>query len=299
MIELVERHGQGMKPPSYHEIRVKYLNQQVAATMEALDEHKAYWKKTGCTIMTHGWTDKRRRTILNFLVNSPKRTVFLKSIDASYFSKTTEKVFKLMDDIVEVVGEENVVQIVMDNTANYKAAGEKLMEKRKLYWTRCAAHCIDLMLEDFEKKISVHKDTIALGKRITTYIYSRTSLICMLHQFTNGTNLIRPATTCFAASYLTLGCLNENKSSLVRLFTSKEWQSSSFAKSKDGKLVENVVMDKEYWKKIVICLRATFPLIKVLRVVDSDQKPAMGFIYEEMDQAKEMIQKAFNGVKKR
>jgi len=34
-------------------------------------------------------------------------------------------------------------------------------------------------------------------------------------------------------------------------------------------------------------------------LVDLDQKPAMGFIYEEMDQAKEKIQKAFNGVKKR
>jgi len=28
-------------------------------------------------------------------------------------------------------------------------------------------------------------------------------------------------------------------------------------------------------------------LIKVLRMVDSDEKPAMGFIYEEMDLAKE------------
>jgi len=40
-------------------------------------------------------------------------------------------------------------------------------------------------------------------------------------------------------------------------------------------------------------------LIEVLRLVDSDQKPVMGFIYEAMDQAKEKIQKAFNGVKKK
>jgi len=124
------------------------------------------------------------------------------------------------------------------------------MEKRKkLYWTPCAAHCIDLMLEDFETKISVHKDTIALGKKITTCIYSRTGLVCMLHQFTYGADLIRPATTHFVTSYLTLGCLNENNSALIRLFTSKEWQSSSFAKSKDRKLAENVVMEKEFWKK--------------------------------------------------
>ena len=37
----------------------------------------------GCTIMTDGWTDKKRRTIINFLVNNPKGTMFLKSIDVS------------------------------------------------------------------------------------------------------------------------------------------------------------------------------------------------------------------------
>jgi hypothetical protein len=70
-----------------------------------LEEHKAAWKKFECTIMTDGWTDQRRRTIINCLVNSPKGT-FLKSIDASAISKTADKVFKMMDDIVEEMGEE-------------------------------------------------------------------------------------------------------------------------------------------------------------------------------------------------
>ncbi|XP_042449877.1 uncharacterized protein LOC122034629 [Zingiber officinale] len=299
MLDLVARHGIGFKPPSYHEIRVKYLKQQVDCTKEVIEQHKAFWKKMGCTIMTDGWTDKRRRTILNFLVNSPMGTIFLKSIDASDISKTADKIFKLMDEIVEEVGEENVVQIVTDNAANYKAAGEMLMGKRKrLYWTPCAAHCIDLMLEDFEKKIPIHKETIARGKKITTYIYSRTALISLLHHFTKEKDLIRPATTRFATSYLTLGCLNDNKGALIRMFTSKEWKSSQFAKTKDGKVIENVVMDKDFWKSIITCLRSAYPLIKVLRLVDSDEKPAMGFIYEEMDRAKEKIQAAFNGIKK-
>ncbi|XP_042452411.1 uncharacterized protein LOC122037026 isoform X2 [Zingiber officinale] len=300
MLDLVARHGIGFKPPSYHEIRVKYLKQQVDCTKEVIEQHKAFWKKMGCTIMTDGWTDKRRRTILNFLVNSPMGTIFLKSIDASDISKTANKIFKLMDEIVEEVGEENVVQIVTDNAANYKAAGEMLMGKRKrLYWTPCAAHCIDLMLEDFEKKIPIHKETIARGKKITTYIYSKTALISLLHHFTKEKDLIRLATTRFATSYLTLGCLNDNKGALIRMFTSKEWKSSQFAKTKDGKVIENVVMDKDFWKSIITCLRSAYPLIKVLRLVDSDEKPAMGFIYEEMDRAKEKIQAAFNGIKKR
>ncbi|XP_068503728.1 uncharacterized protein [Phaseolus vulgaris] len=300
MVELIGRHGPGLKPPSYYEIRVKYLKQEVEKTNLIVEEHKLFWKKYGCTIMTDGWTDRKRRTILNFLVNSPRGTVFLKSIDASDICKTADKIFKMVDDIVEEVGEEDVIQIVTDNAANYKAAGELLMQKRKkLYWTPCAAHCIDLMLEDFEKKIPLHHDTIANGKKITTYIYSRTGLISLLHKYSEGKDLIRPANTRFATSYLTLGCLNDNRGSLIKMFTSSEWQSSQFAKTRDGGLVENLIMDKGFWKSILNCLRGALPLIKVLRMVDSDEKPAMGFIYEEMDRAKEKIQNLFNGVSKR
>jgi fibrillarin-like rRNA methylase len=46
-------------------------------------------------------------------------------------SKTADKVFEMLDVIVERIGEENVVQVVTDNAANYKAAGQLLMEKRK------------------------------------------------------------------------------------------------------------------------------------------------------------------------
>ena len=134
--------------------------------------------------MSDAWTE-RKSSICNFLVKSPKETVFLSSINTYDISKTADKVFEMLDDIVEKVGEDNVVQVITDNVANYKAAGEKLMEKRKmLYWTPCAAHCIDLILEDFEKKINVHKETIAKGRQITTYIYSRTVLISILRHYT-------------------------------------------------------------------------------------------------------------------
>ncbi|MCI61752.1 hypothetical protein A2U01_0083009, partial [Trifolium medium] len=54
----------------------------------------------------------------------------------------------MIDEVVEEVGEENVVQVVTNNVANYKVVGEMLMTKRKgLYLTPCAAHRVDLMLE--------------------------------------------------------------------------------------------------------------------------------------------------------
>jgi len=149
-----------------------------------------------------------------------------------------------------------------------------------------AAHCIDLMLEDFEKKIPVHHDTIANSKKITTYIYSRMSTISLLYKFTKGTDLIKPANTRFLTSYLTLGYLNKNKGLLIWMFTSKEWQSSQLVKTRDGGFVENLILDKEFRKNILICMRVALSLIKVLHMVDSNEKPTMGFSYEEMDIAK-------------
>jgi len=78
----------------------------------------------------------KRRTIINFLVNNPKGTVFLKSMDTSTISKIAEIVFKMMDNNVKEVGEDNIVQVVTNDAANYKVVGQMLMAKRKrLFWT--------------------------------------------------------------------------------------------------------------------------------------------------------------------
>ena len=128
------------------------------------------------------------------------------------------KVFKMLNDTVEFVGEENVLQVVIDNAANFKAAGELLMQQREhLYWTPCAAHCIDLIFEYFEKQLKVHETTIKKG-RITSYIYGRTMLICILKRFTKGWDLIRLGMTRFAPTYLTLACFYEMKISLMTMF---------------------------------------------------------------------------------
>ena len=57
-------------------------------------------------------------------------------------------------------------------------------------------------------------------------------------------------------------------------------------------------MDNRFWHEVTICIKAAYPLIKVLRLVDSYEKPAMGFIYKVMDEAKEKIQVNFGSVKK-
>ncbi|CAK8571854.1 unnamed protein product [Lathyrus sativus] len=290
MYNMISRLGVGYEPPSADEIREKYLTKVGKSTDKVLEEHRAVWKTRGCTIMVDAWTDNKR-TILNLFANSLKGKYFLKSIDASHMleSETPYELFNMMDDIVEEVGEENVVQIVTDNTPFYKAAGEMLMEKRtRLYWTPCVTHCIEMILEDFKKKIPIYGNTIAQGKIITTFIYSRDSIVSLLHSFTYGIDLVKTSITRCASCYLTLDCLYENKGVLRKMFQSKGWKSSEFAKT-IGKLVEDLVFDNEFWKNVLICLNGANPLIQVLRLVNSIGEPATGFIYEAMEQAKEEI----------
>ena len=82
------------------------------------------WVKYRCSIMVDGWTDKKGRTLLNFLVNCPKGTMFVESIDASSYSKDAEKMFQLIDKFVERIGEAHVVQVVIDSAAANVLAGK-------------------------------------------------------------------------------------------------------------------------------------------------------------------------------
>ncbi|KAL5739396.1 hypothetical protein ACOSQ2_028576 [Xanthoceras sorbifolium] len=51
-----------------------------------------------------------------------------------------------------------------------------------------------------------------------------------------------------------------------------------------------------FWNGVTTCLKVFAPLVKVLRLVDGDRKPAMGFVYGELVQAKEEIKVALNNV---
>ncbi|GJX99382.1 hypothetical protein Tco_0356401 [Tanacetum coccineum] len=136
----------------FNAARLDSFKKEIDYTNGLLQNHKEEWKKDGCSIMSDAWSDIKGRSIITFLVNSPAGTMFIKSVDAFSYMHTADKLFDLLDAFIEEIGEANVVQVVTDNGANYVAAGKLLEVKRpNLYWTPCAAHCIDLMLEDIGK----------------------------------------------------------------------------------------------------------------------------------------------------
>ncbi|KAG5059997.1 hypothetical protein JHK87_001026 [Glycine soja] len=120
------------------------------------------------------------------------------------------------------------------------------------------------------------------GRRISTYIYGKIMLISIMKKFTNGRDLIKPSMHRFSMTYLTLSCLHELKASLMNMFSSEEWKTSKMG----------------LWKNVTMCLKVVAPFMMVLRLADLDVKPTMGFIYEEMENAKEKIKCNFNNIKK-
>ena len=105
--------------------------------------------------MCDGWSSRTRKSIINFIIYYDRSMIFHSSVDSTNIPKTTDYIFSLMDKVVEEVG------------ASFKATSMLLIEKRKhLFWSPCAAHCIDLMLEDIASMKQI-KEILDQAKMIT------------------------------------------------------------------------------------------------------------------------------------
>ncbi|XP_075077258.1 uncharacterized protein LOC142163997 [Nicotiana tabacum] len=258
-IGVVGQYGPGMKPPSYHEIRVTHLKKEVKKIDQIIEEHKVEWNKFGCSIMMDKWTGRNEKMIINVLVNSPRGSVFLKSYDASNSSTDGSKMYSLFRKTIDKIGKENVVQIVTDN------ASENVSTV-------------------FTKAVKVY-----------SYISQRPLLLNLMRKFTNERNLVRPAKTRFATALLTLHSFYLQKKNLRKLVLSNEWKDNRYAKEAAGKETIKVLISPSFWNDAVRALKVGGPLIRVLRMVDGERNAPMGYLYEAMDRAKKTITASFEG----
>jgi hypothetical protein len=259
MLESIGQYGPGYRSPSYHEIRNPLLDKVVKKTDELRKKHEEAWKEYGCTIMSDGWTDTSHRHLINFLANSPAGTFFLGSVNASSEIANAPMLADLLEKQIDKVGKEHVVQIVTDNGANFKAAGRILMERiPTLFWTPCAAHCLDLLMEDIGK-IPQLSSCINSAKKVCRFIYKHGRILDLMREKIGG-DLVRPAVTRFATSYLTLASMHKNKSGLRSMFVSEEWQSNTLSKSAEGKRAENTIISISFWKNVEYCIKSNTTL---------------------------------------
>jgi hypothetical protein len=90
--------------------------------------------------MSDGWTDQRNKTSINFPISCLEVTMFLKSMDALNKVKSAQLICEMMEEIIQEVGEENIVQIVPNNATNYAAASRLLSLRIPPYFAALALH---------------------------------------------------------------------------------------------------------------------------------------------------------------
>ncbi|XP_019185978.1 PREDICTED: uncharacterized protein LOC109180724 [Ipomoea nil] len=211
--------------------------------------------------MTNAWTDTKRRSVMNLCVNSTLGTVFLTSKECSLDSHTSEYIYEFVEHGIEQVGVENVVQVVTDNASN-----------------------------------NMYKKVLDQAKALTIFIYAHHKTLAMIRTFTNKRDIVRPDVTRFASSFLTLQSLAEKKIELRAMFSSNEREACKFSKIAKGKVAHTTVTSLGFWQGVTACLKVFAPLVRVLRLVDCDSKPSMGFVYGELMRAKEEIKHALSDV---
>ncbi|CBI24154.3 unnamed protein product, partial [Vitis vinifera] len=195
----------GIEPPSPYEIKNKYLEMEYKDMEDYVNQQREKWKIYGCTIMSDGWTGPTRLSIINFMAYSKGSTVFLKLVDASNNIKDHKYIYKQLKNVIKKVRVDDVVQIVTDNGSAFVKAGKLLMKKFNLYWTPCAAYCIDLMLEDIRKRPST-AEVIRNARKITNFIYNHCWLLAEMRKYCGG-DIVRPGATRFATNYIALESL--------------------------------------------------------------------------------------------
>ncbi|MCL7051375.1 hypothetical protein MKW94_001065 [Papaver nudicaule] len=290
MLDLVGLNGQGLKIPSSEQLSGQFLEVEIAEIKKHAMEIKGHFKSFGCTIMADSWKDSQGRTLINFFVSCPRGRYFVSSTDATDIIEDAENLFKLLDKVVEEIGEEHVVQVITENTATYKLAGKMLEDKRKnLFWTPCAASCIDQMLEDFVK-IKWVGECMNNGQKIIKFIYYRRGLLNLMKiEFTRGKELLCSAHTRMTSSFANLDRLLEHRNDIKRMFQSDKWVSSRFSKLDEGKEVENIVLNPTFWKKMLFVKKSVEPILQVLQKLDTEEGLPMASFYNDIYKAKHTI----------
>ncbi|RYR25937.1 hypothetical protein Ahy_B02g059986 [Arachis hypogaea] len=293
MLDGVAGIGPGYKGPSYDTLRVNLLADLKRECQMVVDSYRFAWKETGCTLMADGWTDQRQRTLINFLVYCSKRLCFVKSVDASSMVKNASSLCDLFLEVIEWIGPDNIVHVVTDNAANYVAVGRLINKKfENIHWSPCAAHYLNLILKDISSMPHI-SNLATRASKITVFVYNHTVFLSWLIQRTDWREIVHPGATHFATVFITLMSIFERKLDLQSLVIDKHFTGQKLGRSANGRAVSAIILDNKFWDECFIACQIVSPLIKLLRLVDADDKPSLGIVYEGMLRSENGIKEMF------
>ncbi|KAH9607558.1 hypothetical protein KSS87_019109 [Heliosperma pusillum] len=293
MLDAIACEGSGIVGPSHQDLRGWILKSAVDEVKSDMDYCSRAWARAGCSILVEEFSPGKETTLLNFVIYCSEGSMFLKSVNATNLIDDSELLFDLIKEVVEEVGDKNVLQVITPNEDCYSTVGKRLSDTYPtVYWTPCAASSIVLMLEDFGKIEWIHA-VLEQCKSITRFIYNHSVVLNMMRRYTFGMDLVVPDITPYVTSFKSVKRMVELKHNLQALVTSQEWVDSYYSKKEGALAILDLISDHSFWSSCNQVVQLIYPLLRVLSIVTSEKKPAMGYIYAGVYRAKEAIKRDF------
>ncbi|KAH7290001.1 hypothetical protein KP509_30G027900 [Ceratopteris richardii] len=309
-MELVSTLGYRWSGPSYEELRTSELRKTKDIVEKQLQPMMGTWEKYGCTIMCDGWTDIRKRNVYNILVHCCKGTMFLRAIDAlepgltvtgmysmyyvlctwliwCNFCVTGQFIYGHIRQAIMDVGQKNVVQVITDNGSNCVAMGRLLeAEFPSIVWTPCAAHSIDLLIEDLGKIPWIHS-IFSTCHKVVSLFTKRPKLLAIFRSYSE-LDILKPAKTRFAYMCIVMERLLRVRQALMQTVVSTEWTAWDGHTTPRADFVRITCLSDSFWRDVEALVRAIHPLYSVFRIVDMEGS-TLGLVYEFMDRVGESL----------
>ncbi|XP_044433038.1 uncharacterized protein [Triticum aestivum] len=282
---VVFSHGPWAVMPTYEAV----LQEQLRETENRAKELKQEWQTSGCTVIVHSWKSKCTKSFVSVLVHCSKGTLFLRSIDTSEITEDFDELESMLSRVVEDVGAHNIVQIVMNDVSPHmQMARQYVLNKYdSFFFTLCADHCINLLLEKIAALEHV-SEVLMKAREITRFLYDHALPMKLKGRYVQE-EILSSSYLKFVAMFIILERLVSARGDLVQMLNSPVWVSSGWACLDLFKRIQSIVKtDDEFWNAAAEVVKVTDPLVSVLYKLEYDICP-MGILYEAMDRAKEEI----------
>ncbi|RWR87916.1 hypothetical protein CKAN_01688000 [Cinnamomum micranthum f. kanehirae] len=101
-----------------------------------------------------------------------------------------------------------------------------------------------------------------------------------------GRKILRPGITRFATHFVAFESLCRAKANIIQMWTSRAYVNTDFSRQPLARRVPQIVLGKDFWNRAERIIDLLEHVVLVLKLVDGDSKPTMGFVYDAMDRAK-------------
>lgn len=276
----------GIRFPSRHRLSGVLLQRARDAIRESA--LKLIRLRKVVTIVTDSWTNVNHSTIINFMVVAPgMRSVFWSSLATGTTSETAEYLAGHLGRVIDEVERETnatVAGVLADNASNMDAAWKLLERSRPIFGGGCAAHMLNLLIQDV-CKLELFKRVQIKALAITAYVRDHHALLSQftitLREATSDQRrvLTVPILTRWYSLHACFVPVLDNKKVLKKLFTEPQFadlvKNSASSKTSKDKLghVKRYIRDASFWRKLEQVVAFLDPVIEALRELESDNCP--------------------------